>query len=186
MSEDGSEKMPFGKKALVAAIPAVIALIGVYWTVSRPIPNKDFTGRVMVKGSGAYIEGATVSVEADQGVPQDRPTDAAGIFHVSLPEGTKEVRLRVQAPGYKSITKSVSLTRTGLEDVYLEPEPQPASTPMPQSSPGREKRTGDSNNRSPGRPGSNSNKVPIGSQNREADLRDALNTRGTSPTPEPR
>lgn len=182
MSEDVREKMPFWKKALLAAIPAVIALIGVYWTVSRPSPPKDFTVRVIDEKSRDYIGGATVSVEADQGVPQDKRTDASGIIHVTLPEDTKEVRIRVQARGYKPIDKTVSLKRTGLEDVYLEPAPQPESTPTPQPSP---ERTGDSNNRN-SRPRSNSNKSPVSSQNREAELRDALNRRGTPPTPGPR
>jgi hypothetical protein len=190
MSEDVSEKMPFWKKALLAAIPAVIALIGgVYLSMPRPGPDKDFTGRVINDRDGAYIYKAKVSVEADQNVPQNQYTDADGIFHVTLPETTKEVHVNVQAQGYKPLEKSVTLTRTGVEKFYLTPEESstpPSSTPTPQSSPEREKRTGGSNDGSSGRSRSNSNKVPTGSRNREAEIRDALNTRGTSPTPGPR
>ncbi|HEY9284319.1 MAG TPA: carboxypeptidase regulatory-like domain-containing protein [Pyrinomonadaceae bacterium] len=126
MPEDDDAKSP----AWLRIVLAVITLVGVlavgYWQfVYEPggpeVKTVSYTGRVRDDSTNQPIHRAKVSVEEDQKVPQVQETDSEGIFHVNLPESAKEVRIVVEAVGYDSRDRRVSLTRTGLEDIRLTP-----------------------------------------------------------------
>ena len=141
MPEDEGARTPAWLKILLAAIPVVGLVVVGYWqfVYNRPQPEQktiSYTGRVRDDGTNSPVYKAKVSVEEDQKVPQVQETDSEGIFHVSLPETTKEVRVVVEAEGYELRERRVSLRRTGIEDIRLRPSGATQPTPTPSPTPG--------------------------------------------------
>lgn len=145
-------KTPAWLMILLALIPVLGVIIVGYWQfVYKPSQQEQvktipYTGRVRDDQTNQPVVKAKVSIEEDQKVPQVQETDSDGIFHVYLPESVKEVRILVDAGGYKPLDRRVSLTRTGIEDIRLQPNATapPAAVPSPSqktgpSGPGRAK-----------------------------------------------
>jgi len=80
----------------------------------------DYTG-VVRSLSRTPIPGAAVSIAEDQSVPQHMQTDSVGVFHARLHNTAVNVRLDVSADGYQPYTIFVQPSRTGSEEVFLNP-----------------------------------------------------------------
>lgn len=146
-----SQGMPSRTKTLKLHSTAVLILIGgvitgyLHYNVrSKPdrVRTVSYTGRVRNGETGHPIHKAKVSIEEGQKVPQVQETDSEGVFHVNLPETTEEVHVLVEASGYTPSDRRVSLTRTGVEDIQLQPNvmPTPKPSPSPLSSSTRRRR----------------------------------------------
>jgi len=143
MPEDKESKTTVWLKVLLALIPVLGAIIVGYWQFVYRKPKLEsvkttaYTGRVRDGTTDRPIYRAKVSIEEDQKVPQIQKTDSEGIFRVNLLETTKEVRIVVEAEGYRVYERRVSVTRTGTEDIRLEPSvislPVPSPSPTPRS-----------------------------------------------------
>ena len=111
-------------------IGALITLVGVlivgYWQfVYKPKQTASdapvqYTGRVIDSTNQKTIRGAKVSIEA-QGPPQILYTDSEGVFYVKLNGSAESVRVRVEAANYEGFDRTVSLNRTGTEEIRLTP-----------------------------------------------------------------
>lgn len=131
---------PKGKKYMSSnTVKIIVALIGAaaiiiaawlgkkYLSTTEPPSPVQYTGRVM--GNNKPLKGAKVSVEEDQNVPQVQITDDEGIFHLTLPGTASNVRLRVAADNYEPVVRTVTLKRTGLEEISLPPIAKPTPGP---------------------------------------------------------
>lgn len=111
---------------IVALITLAGALIVGYWQfVYKPKQTPSdtavqYTGRVTDSTTQKAIRGAKVSIES-QGPPQIHYTDSEGIFYVKLNGSAESVRIRVEATGYEGFDRTVSLSRTGIEEIRLTP-----------------------------------------------------------------
>jgi hypothetical protein len=115
------------KAKIIAALITVagVVLVG-YWqfVYKSKQPASDipvqYTGRVIDSTNQKTIRGAKVSIEA-QGPPQILYTDSEGVFYVRLNGSAESVRVRVEAANYEGFDRTVSLTRTGMEEIRLTP-----------------------------------------------------------------
>ncbi|HXI24549.1 MAG TPA: carboxypeptidase-like regulatory domain-containing protein [Pyrinomonadaceae bacterium] len=126
-----------------AIITGIVTLVTAYWQfvykpahLDQPPATIQYAGRVTDASSSNQraIPKAKVSVDT-QGVPQLYYSDSEGIFYVQLPSSSQSAHLRVEADGYETYDRIVSLSRTGVEIVPLKPLP----TPTNQNSPTRPK-----------------------------------------------
>jgi hypothetical protein len=107
-----------------AIIAALAALVVGYWQFIYKSSASDtnaivqYSGRVVDSGTRRVIPGAKVSVDS-KGVPQVYYSDSDGVFYLKLP-ASDSVRIRVEANGYETFERNVSLSRTGIEDVRLQ------------------------------------------------------------------
>ena len=171
-----------------AIITGVVALITGYWQfVYKPAQadaTTQYAGRVTDQTSQRAIRGAKVSAEA-QGIPQVYYTDSDGVFNLRLRSSGDAIRIQVEAVGYESFDRNVSLSRNVIEDVRLTPlniSPQPSPTVTPGISVGTNENKSTSNGKSTSRvrPKVDSNSDL---EERKRRAREDLNYR--SPTPEP-
>lgn len=116
----------------VAVITGIVALVTAYWQfVYKPAhPDQtetiQYAGRVMDAGTQQVISRAKVSVDT-QGVPQVYYSDSEGVFYLKLPRSLESARIRIEANGYETFDRNVSLSRTGIEDVRLVKNNSPAN-----------------------------------------------------------
>jgi len=107
-----------------AIIAAVAALIMGYWQFVYKPSRSDtngvvqYSGRVVDSGTQQVVRGAKVSVDT-KGLPQVYYSDSDGVFYLKLPS-VDSVRIRVEANGYETFERNVSVSRTGIEDVRLQ------------------------------------------------------------------
>ena len=108
------------------AVIGILALTFAYWQfMYKPAHTSQaesiqYAGRVVDADTLKAISGAKVSVET-QGVPPIYYSDSEGIFYLKLPGSAGTARIRVEADGYKKLERNVSLLRTGIEQIPLEP-----------------------------------------------------------------
>jgi hypothetical protein len=124
---------------------AIIIIIGMlivgYWQFIHKSNHLDYTGRVIDAKTQKVISGAKVSVET-QGPPQIYYTDTDGYFSLKINAALETVHLRVEADKYEPFDRTGSLSRTGVEDIRLNPissslQLTPAQTPVPGPSPNK-------------------------------------------------
>jgi hypothetical protein len=126
-------------KIIVALIGALGLIVVGYFqfgsknVVPEPV-NQLYVGRVTDVANNEPISSAKVSIEADQNIPQIQKTDSEGVFRLSLRPKTQSVVIRVEAEGYETLERNVSVQRTGLEPVGLKRKP---ASPSPTPTPGR-------------------------------------------------
>lgn len=117
-----------GAAAVTAVGTIIVALISYFGrtggggngNLSTPVPDIQYTGRVVDKETQRAVQGALVIVET-QGPPQKYHTDGNGVFYTRLSPDVKAVRVKVEADGYKVFDNNVApASRTGLEDIRLE------------------------------------------------------------------
>lgn len=107
------------------AITTILALIA-YWQFVYKPANTDqtelirYTGRVIDAKTLKPISRAKVSLET-QGIPPLHYSDSEGIFYLDLPRSIETARIRVEADSYKELERNVSILRTGIEQIPLEP-----------------------------------------------------------------
>lgn len=115
----------------VAIITGIVTLVTAYWQFGParkdPPGTIQYAGRVMDARTQKAIHGAKVSVES-QGVPQIYYSDSEGIFYLQLPSSSQLARIRIEAGGYDTFDRNVSVSRTGIEDVRLTPSPVSSPT----------------------------------------------------------
>ncbi|HEX5735712.1 MAG TPA: CHAT domain-containing protein [Blastocatellia bacterium] len=110
----------------VAVISGIVAIITAYWQVVYKPGQSDsgetvqYAGRVIDARTQQVIPSAKVSIDA-QGAPQVYYTDAEGIFNIKLRSSNDAVRIRVEANNYEILERNVSLVRSGIEDIRLQP-----------------------------------------------------------------
>lgn len=119
----------------VQIVLGLFTLIGVlavgYWRYSvwfpppKPEPPTPkivpYTGRVREVKTEKPIRNAKVSIEQGTNVPQVQPTDSDGIFTVQLPESATSVKVVVEADGYEHFDRNVTVSRSGIEPIFLTP-----------------------------------------------------------------
>jgi hypothetical protein len=126
------------KTFLVVLVPALGAvLIGFFqyvlpFMLHKPPPapslERMFAGRVTNEQSGKLLESAKVSLEA-KGLSPVTYTDSEGRFSFRLNSDTNEIRIRVDAQGYRPFERKISVSaKTEPEDIRLTPA-EPAPTP---------------------------------------------------------
>lgn len=122
---------------VIALIPVIGTLIGIYWQLNKPSSAEtQYSGRVIDNNTQQVITGAKVTVYAP-GVPQIYYTDSEGVFYLKL-VSINIVRIRVESSNYQMFERDVSISRTGIEDIrlmpattYLMPTPTPVRSPTP-------------------------------------------------------
>lgn len=171
-----------------AIITGVVALITGYWQFVYKPAHADATtqypGRVIDQISQRAIRGAKVSVEA-QGVPQVYYTDSDGVFNLQLRSSGDAIRIRVEAEGYESFDRNVSLSRNVIEDVRLTPikiltQPSPTVTPGISVSKNENKPASTGKSTTRRRPGVDSASEL---EERKRQAREDLNSRNSTPEP---
>jgi hypothetical protein len=118
--------MSSNKVKIIVAVLALIGVLGGAYMQFVYKPNHssnsiDYTGRVLSEDSNKPVQGAKVSLEADQTVPEIVTTDSEGVFHFHVNGTPSVVRVRVEHPNYQTVDRNISLNRSGLEDIRLKP-----------------------------------------------------------------
>jgi hypothetical protein len=112
--------------AIIAAGSAIIvALIGYLVPILREPSLVSFTGTVRDSITHRPIANARVAITEDQNVPQRFTTDSEGVFHARLSKNAQNLLLNVEADGYNYYSREGQSVRTGIEQIFLEPN-QPA------------------------------------------------------------
>lgn len=142
----GRKRMGLKQTGIGAAIiTGIVGIATAYWQYGRrpeppPDPEIQYLGRVMDSGDGHKIAKAKISVETSAGPPQVYYSDTEGVFYLKLPASIGSAKIWVEADGYESISRTVSLSRTGTEEVHLariKPTPTPTPTPPKRKDPQR-------------------------------------------------
>ena len=132
------------KKALIAvSFPAMVALLVGFFqfvlpllitkqeSTSQSANTSTFVGRVTNEATGKVVEAAKVSLEA-KGLPPVIYTDSEGRFSFTLGAGVHEIRIRVDAQGYRPFERRINVSaKTEPEDIRLVPlesSPKPLTT----------------------------------------------------------
>lgn len=132
------------KKTLIAvSFPAMVALLVGFsqfvlpLIITKPKSTSEsantstFVGRVTNEATGKVIEAAKVSLEA-RGLPPVIYTDSEGRFSFALAADVHEIRIRVDAQGYRPFERRINVSaKTEHEDIRLAPlesSPKPLST----------------------------------------------------------
>jgi len=143
---NGSVSASHKRSIALAIISGLVSLTIAYWQfVYKPSQAElvPYTGRVTDASTNRAISNAKVIIES-QGPPQIYYSDSEGIFNVKLPKTADNVRVKVEAEGYRIADRNISLSRTGMEDVRLSPviaspggesSPTPPPAPTPSASP---------------------------------------------------
>jgi hypothetical protein len=135
MAKKGSVLTDRKTQIVIALIPVIGTLIGVYWQLNKPSSAEtQYSGRVIDNNTQQVITGAKVSVYTP-GAPQIYYTDSNGVFYLKLVNSINSVLIRVEASNYQVFDSNVSVYRTGIEDVRLIPA-KTYLTPTPTPSPG--------------------------------------------------
>jgi hypothetical protein len=115
--------------------PIIVAVIGLAGAIAvgifqfvLPVIYKSSPDIIPVIGHVSdeqkhRIPNAKVSLEGE-GLPPVIFTDSEGVFSFNLPEGVKEIKIRVDATGYVPYDRriAVSVLKRELEDIRLTPE----------------------------------------------------------------
>jgi hypothetical protein len=79
------------------------------------------------QSSGNSISQAKLSFFEDQSAPIVRYSDTDGHFAILVPPNTQVLRVTVDAEGFESVTKQLSLEATGPEEIIMHPAAKSAS-----------------------------------------------------------
>jgi len=84
--------------------------------------NARITGRIVNARSQKPVNGAKVSLEVTGVAPVLRYPDAEGVFDFGLPADATNVRVRVEANGYRLYDRLLNVSSmSGIEEIRLEP-----------------------------------------------------------------
>lgn len=113
-------------KILVALISVTGIIIVGYWQFRQnPKDNLPklirYIGTVREEGTNKPVHQAKVTIEQDQKEPERTYSDSDGVFRANLPENISSVHVIVEADGYVFFDRNVSVTRTGLELIFITP-----------------------------------------------------------------
>jgi hypothetical protein len=116
-----------GGAIILALIGAASTILVGYWQFGpskaheQAIGQKHFTGRVIDTSNGERVQGAKVSLETE-GVPPVLYTDSEGIFSFTMANAQKNVRLIIEARGYKTYERRLDDGASSeIQDIRLTP-----------------------------------------------------------------
>lgn len=142
-NEDENSASPPWVKILVALISVTGVIIVGFWQLKLNKPNSNnsnkddsikviqYTGRVREERTNKPVHLAKVTVEEGQKTPQIQYSDAEGVFYVKLNEDVSSVRIIVEANGYSFFDRNVSVSRTGIELIFITPIGKSVSLTVP-------------------------------------------------------